>query len=830
METKIISEKGAILRDCTVGNLTVTAEGVTLKNVNINGTLLITKEAKGVVAESCRVEKQLACMASAADLRDCTVGEDLSLDGTENLLVAKCRVAGAFSLYNVRNVSAVRSAFASVMVKDSENVYVCFNDIGQKLTAMAVARLLADGNNVPPEGVALCGCSALNGDTVTDVNERLPVGANEKILPHVDRELFVGMERETTVRVAEGEPLPLYSYMMAQALSCEEVFVRPGVYTVEEALSLGAEHSNTKIYAYGVYAEGKKYEDKCYDKGHFRFDHTKGIAVYGITVGYAQQSCGQVYVLKKLGDNRLLLISGAGMWQEFGNTGSPYMNAMGIGVQKAGTFYAQGDFSLTSIEKNEDGTFLAEAEEKTYEICEPGDILTSRLMGGATTVSVHYSADVSFTDMTLYGYAAAFAFHEAYNETGTKYLRVYDSTRTGEIITREEYDRYRALEQEYGISLEISVDGKGRYRGSLPHISSIDATHTSKCARGSQITSCIFERMCDDGTNQNAAHARLSELIDNGDGTTTLVYKGNLSTFSYSRKYTSFKGLCAPFRVGDRIFVYTSAGQRVCDTAVLSATVDYTPVMSNHPTIEPTEIARYAVTVPSDSVNYAALEGFDLTDDNHEDRHKVLVDNMSLASNYFVFDNMVVEGSRSRGLLIKASEGVIKNCTFRHIAKVAVAIVYEIFWGESGISENLIVENNLIDHTSYSPNRSIYKHIPIDIMGLGGQSVSPDFLLYKNIVIRGNKFINRCLKMSPYAIYVQAGCDVTVEGNDFNGVENETADSYGKAVLLSGAVNVKLSGNTYSPYVRGNAAEIVEGEHYKNVFGDDLGGVIPDKE
>jgi hypothetical protein len=117
----------------------------------------------------------------------------------------------------------------------------------------------------------------------------------------------------------------------------------------------------------------------------------------------------------------------------------------------------------------------------------------------------------------------------------------------------------------------------------------------------------------------------------------------------------------------------------------------------------------------------------------------------------------MVQNVRSRGLLLKASEGTVKNCTFRNIAKVAVAIVYELFWGESGVSENLVIENNLIDHTSYSPNKSIYKHIPIDIMGLGGESIDPDFLLYKNIVIRGNKFKNRCLKMSPYAIYVQAG-------------------------------------------------------------------------
>ena len=816
----------AMLKNREFDDLAVTTDGAILENLLIKGNLTVS--AKDVLVLSCRVRGSLVLSGEGIEVRDSEVVGDITARDAKNSLLARNTVSGSILLENVYNLSVVRNTACAVNAKSSKNVYVCHNELAECLSADGVNYLLADGNIYPSNGAShaavLSGCDNLNGDTVTDVDERLPCGANEKILPHVNRELFVGMERRAGVRLSDGSVKPMYSYIMDEAARENEVFVCPGVYAVEEALSLGAEHQDTAIYAYGVYAEGVKYEDKNYDKGHLRIKNTENIAVYGITVGYAQQSCGQAYVLEKQGDGRLLLVSGAGMWQEFAGSGSCFMNAMGIGVQKAGTFYAQGDFSLKTIEKNEDGTFTATAEPFTYDVIDAGDILTCRLgvRGGATTVEVHYSGGVSFTDMTLFGYAAAFAFHEAYNVTGTKYLRVYDSTRTGEIITKEEYDRYRALEEKYGISLEISIDEAGRYRGSLPHISSIDATHTSKCAQGSQITSCIFEHMCDDGTNQNAAHARLSELIDNGDGTTTVVYKGNMSEYSFGRKATSFGGFCAPFRVGDRIFIYTSAGQRVCDTAVLSATVDHEPVLSNHPTVPQTEIKRYAVTVPTASVNYAALEGFDLTDDNHQPTHKVLVDNMSLASNYFVFDNMVVDGSRSRGLLIKASEGVIKNCTFRNIAKVAVAIVYEIFWGESGISENLIVENNLIDHTSYSPNKSIYKHIPIDIMGLGGQSISPDFLLYKNIVIRGNKFVNRCLKMSPYAIYVQAGCDVTVENNDFDGVENETDESYGKAVLLSGAVNVKLSGNTYSSRVRGNYAEMVEGEHYKNVFGADV--------
>jgi hypothetical protein len=340
--------------------------------------------------------------------------------------------------------------------------------------------------------------------------------------------------------------------------------------------------------------------------------------------------------------------------------------------------------------------------------------------------------------------------------------------------------------------------------------------------------------MCDDGTNQNSAHARLSEIKDNGDGTSTIIYKGNLSQHSYgqaSNKATlSFNRYCADFRVGDRIFIYTSAGQKVCDSTVLTATKALDKIKVNHPDkqLAGKETQRYFVTVKTEDINLAALDGFNLNDDNHMADHKVLVDNMSRASNYFRMDNMMVQGSRSRGLLIKASGGVIRNCTFRNIAKVAVAIVYEIFWGESGVSEDLVIENNLIDHTSYSPNKSIYKHIPIDIMGLGGQSIEEDYLLYKNIRIAGNTFINRVTTQYPYAIYVQAARDVEILDNDFDG-EVVEGDAPAQAVLLSGAMNLTLSGNKYPAYCAGNPALIVEGEHYKNIGGADIGN-IPDKE
>ena len=432
---------------------------------------------------------------------------------------------------------------------------------------------------------------------------------------------------------------------------------------------------------------------------------------------------------------------------------------------------------------------------------------------------------------TIYGSAKGFATTETKNNGAVTYYRVYNTTRMGEIIDKATYERYEALEAEYGVDLEISQDEKGRYRGAPYHIGSADATHTSRCAVGSQVISCLFENMCDDGTNQNSMHARLSDVIDNGDGTTTIVYKGNLSEYNYGvyGDKATYSGFCTRFSAGDRVYVYTSAGQLVCDSVALEADVDYGTIPSTFDGIPPREVQRYAVKVKTEDVNQNALAGFDLTDDNFRETHKVLVDNMSRSSNGFFFDNTMVQNVRSRGLLIKASDGRIQNCTFRNIAKVAVAVIYEIYWGESGVSEDVVIEKNLIDNTSFSPSGSSYKHIPIAIMGMGGKSVEADFLPYKRIDIIGNKFVNRNISWSPYAVYIQAACDVRLLNNDFGGFDGENEDAYCKALLLSGAVNIELSGNTYPIFIDGDIEKYVEGEHYKNIYGDDVGSFIGDK-
>ncbi|MBQ8173867.1 MAG: hypothetical protein IJ009_00530, partial [Clostridia bacterium] len=775
--------------------------------------------------------------------------------GTQNSLVALSIIEGAQKSVvaeSSHNTVLVRNSLVSVHANGNTNIYICDNAMGGRIFSENNNYFIADGNTYLADNkdhrAVTAGNENTNGDTLTDVNARLEVGADEDLLPHINKDQFVGMERKQTVKEYGTEKaLSVYDYLMEHAKTDDIVVIAPGAYATEATATLNAAHNNTVVYAYGVLAEGVEYSNKSYDRGHFRVSGIENLTIKGIFTSYAQPTCGQVYVLKKLGNNQILAVTGAGFWNEFGNSGSGFMNTTTVCFQRAGTDYVYGEYALTAVEKKSDGTMVITlSNEPTYDIVKVGDIGTCRL-NGATVFSTSSSKNVLYKDVTQYGYSGGFAYTEGSNYNSVTYYRVTDTTKGAMEIDESTYDKYSVWQADYGVDLEISIDelpnGRLRYRGSPAHISSIDGVHNDSSVEGSTVISSLFENMCDDGTNQKSMHARLSEVKDLGNGKTLIVYKGNLSNHRYSssKENSTFTLFCGRFAKGDRVYVYTSGGQLVCDTPALTDAVSYAPIQSNCPGVKQQEIQRFAVEVDSDYVNLKALEGYDLTDDSYLPDEKVMVDNMSKGSYGFRYDNTLIQNLRSNGLRIKASGGVVTNCTFRNIAKCAALMAFEIWWGESSVAEDTLFKNNLIDHTSYSNDAPAldnpgdgYRTTPISIMGIGGKTMDADHLLYKNIVIEGNKFVNRCLDNYNYAIFARSAVGMVVKNNDFGTAEGEDGlEKYATAIYLNSVVDIELSGNTYSPYIPG-PVDYVHGDRYRNVFGSDVtkdgASVIPDKE
>ncbi len=768
-----------------------------------------------------------------------------------NVLVALNDITGAqdsIVIGNGKNISVVLNRGISVTVENNSNLYIVDNSLGGRITAKDNNYFIADGNTFPADGfdhtTVQSGSKNHNGNNLMDVNARPEVGADEALLPHVDKDLFIGMERKEIVDdVTDEEKMKIAYYILAHCKTDDYVIIAPGAYKTDSGMAFRKEHGDTTIYAYGVYMERQADLPQM-----MNFQNTKNITVKGMTIGFKQQSCGQVYVLEKLGSGQVRVVTGAGMMNEFGNTNKAYYNTTGMGAQRMGTFYAYCDTSFKRIlSKNNtiDGvdTMIMEVSDSVYKMLAVGDILTCRANNGSRTIALQSgSRDIVFYDLNLYGNAGGFAFIEERVANAVTYYRVADTTQNGVIIDEETYNLYKALGERYGVDLEIEIDDLGRFRGSPAHIGSIDATHAVKSAVGSQATFCLFENMCDDATNQGHSQARIHEVVDNGDGTTTLFYKPMLSTYSVSEaNSTTPSTLCNDFKVGDRVYVYSPVGQLVCDTAALTATssagsitvdMGYDGLSGGKKTL-----ALYKVTVRTEDVNFDALIGIDLKSNHHINDNKVRIDNMSQASNGFLFDNCKFQNIRSRGLLIKASDGAIKNCTFRNIGMSCAAILFETYYAESGITENMVVDRNLFDHTGYFKNQDLYA--TVSVFGLGA-SVQEDYLLYKNIQITNNHIMRRT---TDYAIYINSAKDVVIKGNTFGAFvgnnftnhpeEPDTYENPRPVIHINGAMNVEISDNVYpNPDILG--IDYVVAERNKNIFGTDvtMDGqlLIPDSE
>ena len=902
----LILPRGLVIEDCKnlefknmtlVGDVTVKGSNVRFENVQFVGKLTVESGAKDVILNACRLTSLVNAGEDTALLNSYLPFAGVGIENTgTGLYINNCRLTGTGTgilstgaelqvrlstvkadkdgigiemrgedavngivalstvtgtqksvvLDGVLNVSVVRNSLTSVHANASKNVYVCDNALGGRLEAENNNYLLANGNTYPADSLdhraVVAGNENVNGDTLHDVNARLEAGANEELLPHVDKELFTYMERHATVREPEQDTeSSVYDYITRHAAEGDYAIVAPGVYTTTGPIQLKAAHNDTVIYAYGVFVEAVEYADRNYAEGHIRVKGANNITFKGLTIGFAQQSSGQVYVLEKLGGGKVRAVAGAGFWNEFANSGSAFMSATDFGLQRAGTFNGIGDYFATGVIKNSDGTLTVSLTSAAYDTVKRGDIMTTRLGGSATVLSTNTSSNIHYEDFTMYGYTRAFAFYEYQNTGAVTYNRILDTTRNGKIIDEATYDRYIELQNKYGVDLEVSIDerpdGTLIFRGSPAHVSSIDGVHNDSSVQGSTVISSKFEGICDDMANQKSTHARLSDYIMNGDGTVTLIYKGNMSNFVYSQHGTSasWSGYCAPFRAGDRIYVYTSSGLVVCDGEVLENGKNYAPITSSCEGVSAKENARFAVTVKAEDFHPEALDGFALGDDHYLPTHKVLVDNLSRASFGFYFDNVLVQNTERSGIRCKAGGGVVKNCTFRNVAKTATSMIYEIWWGESGVAFDYLFEKNLIDNTGYAHDaptiddpKDSYRYTPICIMGLGGNVLDEDHMLFKNVVIRDNVFVNRYLGHYQQAIYARAAANLTLTGNDFGSSDEEDGlDVFCKVLYLDRVVNVELSGNTYSPFVDPTASSpdyrlVVDGTKYKNIFGTDV--------
>ncbi len=742
-------------------------------------------------------------------IKNCKIEGDLRLTGASNCLVAQSEITGSIYLENCFNCTVILCNAFELYATGCKDLFVISNNCTGGMTLSENTHLIADRNSFAY--VMEVNNIGVNGDSVTEVYERAECGALARLQPHTDKDLFVGMERENEI-----DSLPVADYIRTSAQSSDTVIIPPGAYTVSDTFFLEDIHSNTEIYAYGACIEMTEYRPVIEMKG------LRNVNVYGLTVSYSLGSCGQIHVLEAIDERTLLAVSAAGLDDEFGKTDTARFSVGFTDVFRAGEVYPWGMLcGGYDIENNGDGTFTVTLKNFVGEI-HAGDAIACR-MGGANshTLKVADCKNVHFTDLVTYGYAAALAVIGTGTDEDISLTRWHNTTPPAPIIEREDYYRYKYLEEQYGIKLGVYTDPQGRYRGTPLLVGSVDATHVMGTVRGFDITSSLLEGMVDDGSNQRSSSSRLAAVTDNCDGTTTLTIKGYLSEVYY--KMNAYLVNCASISKGDRIFIYNSKGITVCDTAALTdnETVgDHSFTILNTKGEEKTYTSKFrSFKVATNAINFKALEGYDLSDDHYEMKNKVLVDNLSRNSAGYTIDNVTVQNTRSRGVLFKTVDVTVKNSTFKNLAHTGLYLATEKEWGESTVCRDITVQNCVIDRVGFVNNYDWLTFLaPISIVGPDSE-VSRDTLLCRNITVEGNRFLNND---NDYQLTVKYAQNVKIRDNYFAPGLHENQTKPKKVILVSSSCDVEISDNRYSPYLNGDMTKAIVINNSENVHGSDI--------
>ncbi len=849
--SSITLESGIYENAVVNSDIIIKENGVTLKNLTVNGKITVT--GNDAVIAGCTItaeDNAISASGSYFIAKENTIscaGCAISVSNASNCLIASNKTDGGITLTGAYNCSVIMNDTSRLVGCTNKNVYFIDNDVKGAVEVINNEYLICDGNKFT--SVINKNNDYSNGDTIGDVDARPEFGANEDLLPHTNKDLFMGMERRNAVADPYyDEPLTLNAYVASEAKDHTAVIVPPGVYNVDSLLELGEEHANTVIYAYGVYLEAVDYIKCLQIKG------TSNIRLKGLTIGYTKQSAGQMQILDMLGDNKYLCISSAGFTREFGQhdltkfTGGGYFfhNKEEVSWTELGYW---GHYILVPNENGEnmnpDGTFVIEITNRDTSFdflshIRKGEILTCRIPANPSdrTASISDSTDILLKDTVTYGFAGGLCFVIGGTSSGVKFYRHHNLSHSSYEIDKETYDKYKALEARYDVDLELYVDELGRYRGSKPRIGSVDATHVTGSSKGLDAISTLFENSCDDATNQNGNSSCLDKVIDNGDGTSTLIIKDSIPSvyyWLYQRRGREDlnPGITARiFKAGNRIFAYASNGKILCDTTVLTdaETLEEKRMLfeTDYDYKGETKHMRWfskiqSVKVKTEDLNMAALEGIDPEKADYTMDNKVIVDNISRNSADFIFDNCMVRYNRGR-FVIKTHNATIKNCTFKDTSYAGIVMSCECTWGESSVPRNVTVTQCLFDGASRTVNQDKNtKYAAIAVEGLGdGKSevkVASDALPAKNITVTNNKFKEI---FNDYYVTFSAVQGVTVTNNIFESRARKDGNIIPASILVNGCMTVNISENTFYNDVK----DAVVARNYKDLFGTDVEGII----
>lgn len=131
----------------------------------------------------------------------------------------------------------------------------------------------------------------------------------------------------------------------------------------------------------------------------------------------------------------------------------------------------------------------------------------------------------------------------------------------------------------------------------------------------------------------------------------------------------------------------------------------------------------------------------------------------------FAVKNNHIGNNRARGMVIKASNGIIDNNLVEGCAMAGIMIAPEFYWMEAGCSSGVIVSNNTIKNVLFSStNKSLNQPGAISITMVNGDSSFGPSGVFNDISITGNY-----IEASPMpCIVLTSAKNLTLKGNVIN--------------------------------------------------------------
>ena len=204
--------------------------------------------------------------------------------------------------------------------------------------------------------------------------------------------------------------------------------------------------------------------------------------------------------------------------------------------------------------------------------------------------------------------------------------------------------------------------------------------------------------------------------------------------------------------VGSVLEIITAEGVKMREYKVLKIEESGIPSNSDIQSLLPLKIKDSF----KDGIKSPTAKLFQLTVDREIDlKPGALIGDKNRMGRGFLVKDCDFGFNRSRGILIKASDGKIVGNKLEENWMPSILITPEAFWMESGCSDNLEISDNQIIKNKAS------KAITIDGRSTSGLLAGPG--LHNNINIVNNRFVD-CL--SP-AIYISVTKGLNINGNSF---------------------------------------------------------------